>query len=111
VNEGAAKALRRRARAAGIQSTAPGRGTVIPGKESKALWSSLSHKQRGEWRSKLPATRAANKRAIRARMRLEASFAWQCANYPVNVGDDTFSVLDTGRISYTGSKSLPPRSR
>lgn len=64
MNEGAAKALRREARKSG-QVTGAGRGYVIPGKETKALWSSLDHKQRGEWRSKLPGTRAARRKAVR----------------------------------------------
>lgn len=65
MNEGIAKALRRQARAQGLATTAPGRGTVIPGRETKALWSSLSHKQRGQWRTKLPRTRASKRKAVR----------------------------------------------
>lgn len=65
MNEGFAKALRRQSRAQGHQTTAPGRGTVIPGRNAKALWKSLTHKERGQWRSKLPITRAKRQRQAR----------------------------------------------
>lgn len=65
MNEGIAKALRRKARSEGYGVTAPGRGTVIPGKETKALWRSLTHRQRGEWRKQLPQTRAARRKEVR----------------------------------------------
>lgn len=65
MNEGIAKALRRKARSEGYGVTAPGRGTVIPGKETKALWRSLTHRQRGQWRKQLPQTRAALRKSVR----------------------------------------------
>ena len=65
MNEGIAKALRRQARERGLGTTAPGRGMVIPGRETKALWQSLTHKERGQWRSKLPPTRAARRKLVR----------------------------------------------
>ncbi len=58
MNEGAAKAYRRQQRTLGVTPAAPGRGYVIPGHEIKALWSSLSHKQRGDWRRKFGPSRA-----------------------------------------------------
>lgn len=111
MNEGIAKALRRQARAAGQQTTAPGRGTVVPGRETKALWSSLSHKQRGQWRGKLPATRAALRRSVRktfAKMlRSNSSMLNQFWRGYAGQGD---GMLSTGRTSYANVRSQPPRS-
>lgn len=100
MNEGFAKALRRQARAQGLATTAPGRGTVIPGRETKALWSSLNHKQRGQWRAKLPPTRAAARAAL-------AYFIRQFAEYPRDYVEDMVDVVVTGRMSYNNA----PRSR
>ncbi len=52
MNEGAAKAYRRDVRARG-EST-----LNVPGKAVKALWGSLSHRERGQWRRKLEPSRA-----------------------------------------------------
>lgn len=98
MNEGIAKALRRRERTQGRQTTAPGRGTVIPGKEAKALWASLNHRQRGEWRSKLPARRSPGIRANEALIRAEM----------LKIGGVTGArLLCTGRTSYN---DVPPHS-
>ncbi len=72
MNEGIAKALRRDARAKGLGIRRTDGAIAVPGKETKALWNSLSHKERGQWRRQLAPTRAAQKRLCRVRT---ASFA------------------------------------
>ena len=56
MNEGAAKAERRAARARGEERNAAGK--LSPRRETKSLWDSLNHEQRGQWRSKFRPTRA-----------------------------------------------------
>lgn len=69
VNEGAAKAYRRQQRQTGqlVHIVKDGEITdkLVPGGNVKALWSSLSHKDRGRWRKKFSWTRAKFKRAMR----------------------------------------------
>ena len=59
MNEGIAKALRRQARAEAAERGADNLDVSrSPGKVTKRLWQSLSHRERGQWRSRLPKTRA-----------------------------------------------------
>ncbi len=109
MNEGIAKALRRQARARGLSVTSPGRGTVIPGKETKALWESMTHKERGQWRAKLAATRAkARRTAQRAAVR---HFIGRMRDFPRACQEDIVDVLSTGRMSYANARAMLPRSR
>lgn len=68
MNEGAAKAYRRQQRQAGqpVHVVKDGEITdkLVPGGSVKALWSSLSRKDRGRWRKKFGWTRARFKRAM-----------------------------------------------
>jgi hypothetical protein len=85
VNQGAAKALRRQARAS---SNAPNRdrvvnadgspGKFIPGSFAKALWDAMNHKQRGRWRAKLDPTAA----QVRRDMRVVGAWDVTAPEYP-----------------------------
>jgi hypothetical protein len=89
MNQRAAKALRRAARAderGEWYTTSTGHKKRLPGKATKSLWASLNHKQRGQWRSKMPATRAKLKRSTRRALG---------------------ALLATGRVSFADARSVP----
>src|SRR5262245_2563834 len=101
MNERAAKALRRAARAEDVASgsmTAASRSRRLPGKATKSLWESLNHRERGQWSRRWPATRAKLKRSTRRA--LFQMFGAELACYPRGQHDDRLDLLATGRTSY-----------